>query len=299
MIKRIVDVSSPAYLHLKHKQLLIDKQGETVGQVPIEDLGVLILEHPAIVLTQALIVSCQQNNVAVVFCDERHLPYSVLLPISDGNNLHTKTIQQQIKLSIPTKKRIWQQVVIHKINGQAQVLKYFDKNAKSLEHLVSQVKSGDSENREAQAAQKYWRLLFGDTFRRDINVTGINSLLNYGYAIIRAMVARAIVASGLHPALGVQHHNQYNGLCLADDLMEPFRPWVDWLVYRLHQQNEIKDVNQTNKQCMLELLSDTVLFNQQKMPLMVACHYLLADIKRAFEDKRAKINYPQLLAMSE
>lgn len=299
MIKRIIDVSSPAYLHLQYKQLLIDKQGETVGQIPVEDLGILILQNPAIVLTQALIISCQKNNVAVVFCDERHLPYSVLLPISDGNNLHTKIIQQQINTSIPTKKRIWQQVVKHKITGQAQVLKYFAKNAKSLDRLVSQVKSGDSENSEAQAAQKYWRLLFGDTFRRNTDAAGINSLLNYGYAIIRAMVARAIVASGLHPALGVQHHNQYNGLCLADDLMEPFRPWVDWLVYRLNQEKEIEDVNQSNKQLMLELLSDTVLFNQQKMPLMVACHYLLSDIKRAFEDKKVKIHYPQLLAMSE
>jgi len=299
MIKRIIDVSSPAYLHLNHKQLLIDKQGETVGQVPIEDLGVLVLEHPAIVLTQALIVSCQENNVAVVFCDERHLPYSVLLPISDGNNLHTKIIQQQINTSIPTKKRIWQQVVKHKIAGQAQVLKYFDKDTKALEHLASQVKSGDSENKEAQAAQKYWRLLFGDGFRRDTDAAGINSLLNYGYAIIRAMVARAIVASGLHPALGVQHHNQYNGLCLADDLMEPFRPWIDWLVYKLNLEEKIINVNQENKQVMLSLLSDTVLYNQQKMPLMVACHYLLADVKRAFDDKKAKIIYPALLAMSK
>ncbi|MCK4840626.1 MAG: type II CRISPR-associated endonuclease Cas1 [Methylococcales bacterium] len=299
MIKRIIDISSPAYLYLKHKQLLIDQKGETMAQVAIEDLGVLILQHPAIVVTQALIVCCQKNNVAMVFCDERHLPYSVLLPISDANSLHTKIIQQQIDCSCITKKRIWQQIVKHKISGQAEVLKYFGKNAISLDRLVKQVKSGDIENAEAQAAQKYWRLLFGNSFRRDTDLAGINSLLNYGYAIIRAMVARAIVASGLHPALGVQHHNQYNGLCLADDLMEPFRPWVDWLVYKLNEQEDISDVNQSNKQLMLNLLSDTVVFNQQKMPLMVACHYVLGDIKRAFEDKSVKIHYPKLLAMSQ
>ncbi len=226
------------------------------------------------------------------------MPYSVLLPISDGNSLHSKIIQQQIKLTLPIKKRIWQQVVKQKISNQALVLKEFNKNEKSLVRLAKQVKTGDSENLEAQAAQKYWQLLFGNTFRRDTNATGINSLLNYGYAIVRAVIARAIVASGLHPALGVQHHNQYNGLCLADDLMEPFRPWIDWLVYRLNQEEKIEDVNQENKQVMLSLLSDTVLYNQQKMPLMVACHYLLADVKRAFKDKTIKINYPVLLALN-
>ncbi len=293
MIKRIVDISEPAYLHQQHHQLMIDKNGKTVAQIPIEDLGVLVLQHPAIVMTQAVIISCQQNNVAVIFCDARHLPYSVLLPISDGNSLHSKIIQQQSSLSLPTKKRVWQQIIKHKIKGQARVLNQLGKNATALERLADDVKAGDPDNLEAQAAQKYWRLLFGDAFRRDTDAEGINSLLNYGYAIMRAMVARAIVASGLHPALGVQHSNQYNGLCLADDVMEPFRPWVDLRVYQLSQQNTELSVTPDTKQAFLKLLGEPVRWNEQSVPLMVASHYLLADIKRAFDDKNQKINYPE------
>lgn len=295
MIKRIIDISEPAYLHQKHQQLLIDKNGKTVAQIPIEDIGVLILQHPAIVISQAVIITCQQNNVAIVFCDARHLPYSVLLPISDGNSLHSKIIQQQINLSLPAKKRVWQQIVRHKISGQARVLKHVGKNAVALERLAENVKAGDPDNLEAQAAQKYWRLLFGDDFRRDTDAEGINSLLNYGYAIMRAMVARAIVASGLHPALGVQHSNQYNGLCLADDVMEPFRPWVDLRVYQLALEHPELAVNHTTKQPFLKLLGESVRWGKQTMPLMVASHYLLADIKRAFEDKTQKIIYPEWL----
>lgn len=297
MIKRIVDISEQAYLHLLHQQLLIDKNGKTVAQIPVEDLGVLILQHPAIVLTQAVIICCQKNNAAIVFCDERHLPYSVILPLSDANSLHSKIIQQQINLSTPTKKRIWQHIVKHKITSQARVLKQLGKHTAALERLAANVKTGDPENLEAQAAQKYWPLLFGEHFRRDADADGINSLLNYGYAIMRAMVARAIVASGLHPALGLQHHNQYNGLCLADDVMEPLRPWVDLRVYQLSQQNQF-ELNQTTKQPFLNLLSEPVRWNRQTMPLMVASHYLLADFKRAFDDKNQKLNYPVWVELS-
>lgn len=298
MIKRIVDISEPAYLHQQHQQLLIDKQGITVAKLPIEDLGVLILQHPAIVLTQALIISCQQNNVAVVFCDARHLPYSVILPLSDGHSLHSKIVQQQVSLSLPVKKRLWQQIVKQKIAGQVRVLKQLDKNGLALERLAANVKSGDEGNLEAQAAQKYWPLLFGAQFRRDSDAEGLNSLLNYGYAVIRGVIARAIVGAGLHPALGLQHSNQYNGLCLADDLMEPFRPWVDLLVYQIAQQYPLLEINQHTKKPFLNLLSQPVAFNQQTMPLMVACHYLLADFKRAFTDSKQAFSYPQWLELT-
>lgn len=294
MIKRIVDISEQAYLHIQHRQLLIDKKGETVGQIPVEDLGVLILQHPAIVLTQAVIIECQKNNAVIVFCDERHLPYSIILPVSEANSLHNKIIRQQIELSPPTKKRIWRHIVRQKILAKAQVLRQLDKNAKPLERLAANVKAGDPENLEAQAAQKYWRLLFGEEFRRDRDEEGINSLLNYGYAIIRAMAARAIVAGGLHPSLGIQHSNQYNGLCLADDLMEPFRPWVDFIVLRLSLGTTSIEVNQQTKKPLLGLLSEPVIWNRQTMPLMVASHYLLADYKRSFEDKTLKLSFPSL-----
>jgi CRISPR-associated protein Cas1 len=293
MIKRVVDISEPAYLHVKNRQLLIDKEGKTVAQLPIEDLGVLILQNPAIVLTQALIVACQQNNVVLVFCDDKHLPYSVILPLTEANSLHSKIIKEQIAVSVPTKKRLWQQVVKHKINGQAQVLKALNKEFKHLQALAESVKAGDCDNLEAQAAQLYWRLLFGEDFTRDRELEGINSLLNYGYAIMRAMVARAIVGSGLHPALGLQHHNQYDGLCLADDLMEPFRPWVDLIVHRLSEMQGDLTVTRETKVPLLSLLSESVIWQGENMPLMVACHYLLADFKRCLSDSGMKLCYPQ------
>lgn len=296
MIKRTIDISEPAYLHLQHQQLLIDKQGETIAQIPVEDLGVVILQNPAIVITQAVIIACQKNNVVLVFCDERHLPYSVLLPISEGNNLHNKVLQQQLNLKLPSKKRLWQQVVKQKITTQAKTLKMLDKTYKPVERLAENVKAGDPENVEAQAAQTYWKLLFGNEFRRDVELDGINNLLNYGYAIMRAMVARAIVGSGLHPAIGLHHHNQYNGLCLADDLMEPFRPWVDFKVYQMTQCNPQLEVNKESKIPLLNLLSETVIWEQQNMPLMVACHYLLANVKRAYEDSAAMLIYPQIVS---
>jgi CRISPR-associated protein Cas1 len=299
MIKRIIDISEPAYLHVNHQQLMIDRKGETLASVPIEDLGVIILQNPAIVITQAVIIACQKNNVVLVFCDERHLPYSVLLPISEGNNLHSKVLQQQLNLKLPAKKRLWQQVVKQKIIEQAKTLKRLNKTYKPLERLAETVKAGDLENLEAQAAQTYWQLLFGREFRRDAQLDGINSVLNYGYAIMRAMIARAIVGSGLHPTIGLHHCNQYNGLCLADDLMEPFRPWVDFKVYQMSLWDPQLQVNKASKMPLLKLLTETVTWDKQTMPLMVACHYMLAHLKRAYEDSTITLKYPQLASQRQ
>ena len=293
MIKRIIDISDSAYRHLKHKQLLIDKNSETVTQAAIEDIGVLILQHPAIVLTQQVVIACQKNKVIIVFCDEKHLPYSVILPIAEGHTLHNKIIKQQISLTEPIRKRLWQNIVQQKIQQQAKTLALLGKNTKRLKHLVTEVRTGDSSNCEGIAAQAYWKLLFGSAFKRDVNLDGLNSLLNYGYAIIRAMVARSICGAGLHPTLGLFHKNQYNGLCLADDLMEPFRPWVDLLVYRIAQQRGV-EINQTNKQILLGLLSETVVHADKTMPFMVAMHYLMADLKRCYAKTQKCLIYPQL-----
>lgn len=295
MIKRIIDISEQAYLHIKHRQLLIDRDSKTIGQIPVEDLGVVILQHPAIVISQAAIIACQQQGVVVVFCDERHLPYSVLLPLSDGHTLHTKIMREQIAITQPTKKRLWQQIVQQKIRQQCETLGLFGKSTKLLERLIRQVKSGDTENHEAQAAQKYWRLLMGESFRRDYAAAGINCLLNYGYAIVRAMTARAIVGSGLHPSVGLHHRNQYNGLCLADDLMEPFRPWVDRIVYRIAQQQSTPEIDRETKALLLQLLIQRVHWRKHTMPLMVASHYLMANLKQAFSDRKVKLEYPQWL----
>lgn len=296
MIKRIIDISEEAYLHLKNKQLLIDKQGKNVAKIAIEDLGVLILQSPAIVLTQQVIIACQKSKVVIVFCDEKHLPYSVILPIAESHTLHNKILKQQIAIGEPLRKRLWQQIVQQKITEQAHTLDLLGKNSTKVKRLVAKVKAGDVDNCEAVAAQYYWTLLFGRDFKRDVDMGGINSLLNYGYAIIRAVVARSICGAGLHPTLGLFHKNQYNSLCLADDVMEPFRPWVDLLVYQLAQQNNNLTVDRENKQALLALLNETVIHNAHKMPYMVSTHYLIADLKRCFTKQQKKLPYPMLFS---
>lgn len=293
MIKQIVDISEAAYLHLKHQQLLIDKEGKTVGQIAIEDLGILILQHAAIVLTQQLIIACQKNMVVIIFCDERHLPYSAILPIADANSLHNKILKQQVNISEPIRKRLWQQIVQHKIKQQSLTLTILGKESTRLDYLIQKVKTGDSGNCEAIAAQTYWKLLFGNEFRRDADKEGVNSLLNYGYSIIRALIARSICGAGLHPALGIFHQNQYNTLCLADDVMEPFRPWIDWLVFQMTQDNQT-EINQSSKQILLGLLNETVIHDGKKMPFMVATHYLIADLKSCYNKEKKVLNYPQM-----
>ncbi len=299
MIKRVIDISEQAYIHMKNKQFIIERDQQVIATIPIEDLGAVILQHRAIVLTQAVIIACQENNVVLVFCDQQHLPYSVILPINDANSLHTRILIEQTQVSEPTKKRLWKQVVQRKIEEQALTLKLLDKNNKPLEFLAKQVKTGDKENHEAQAAQKYWRLLMGDNFRRDPKSGEINALLNYGYAIIRAIVARAIVGSGLHPALGLHHHNQYNGLCLADDLMEPFRPWVDYCVYQMVQSEQMLEVNQETKKILLGLLSESVIWKEKTLPFMVASHHYTANLKRAYKNSKEKMIFPHLVSRDQ
>jgi len=299
MIKRVIDISEKSYIHMKNKQLLIERKNQLIASIPIEDLGVVILQNRAIVITQAVIIACQENNVILVFCDKQHLPYSVILPISDANSLHTRILTEQTKVTLATRKRLWQQVVQHKITEQALTLKLLNKNSKSIEHIIKKVKTGDKENHEAQAAKKYWRILMGDDFRRDPKNGNVNALLNYGYAIIRAVIARAIVGSGLHPALGLHHHNQYNGLCLADDLMEPFRPWVDYCVYQMIESNQTLEINKETKKVLLGLLSENVTWKEKTLPFMVASHYVTATLKRAYNDNKERMIYPSLVSREQ
>ncbi len=293
MIKRTIDISHSSYLHLKNQQLLIDQQGETIGTIPVEDLGILILQHPAITITQGALLACQKNNVAVVFCDERHLPYSTLLPLGEGHQLHNKILQQQISISHPTRKRLWKEIVQEKIWQQALTLERYGLNSRPLQRLIKQVKSGDPDNLEAEAAQKYWRILMGDTFVRNRDANDSNLLLNYGYSVLRAMVARALVGTGLHPALGLFHHNQYDSLALADDLMEPLRPWVDTIVIQFNQQNREPVLDQSSKQALLSLLEQPVLWDKKETPLLVVSHLLAARLKQCYSNPKLRLIWPQ------
>ena len=293
MIKRIIDISERAYLHIKDRQLLVDKENVTVSTIAIEDLGILILQHPAITITQSAITLCQQSNVAILFCDERHLPASITLPLWSGHSLHTKVLREQVATKVPRRKRLWQQIVRAKISEQADTLDRIGLKSQVLARLHDKVRSGDPDNIEAQAAQVYWKALMGKSFRRDVAAEGVNSMLNYGYSIMRAMIARALVGTGLHPSIGLHHKNQYNGLCLADDVMEPLRPWVDSLVREIDTRSGEAKITRDVKQQILSLLSKQVSYGSEKMPLMLSAHYLAAQVKQAMSDSSIALHYPR------
>lgn len=294
MIKRIIEISTPARLSAKHAQLVIERDDSEPATVPIEDIGALILDHPAITHTQGVLNACSKNNVAVLVCDARHMPSSVLLPL-EANSLHSKTIALQTSISDPTRKRLWQTIVQAKIHEQAKVLKSVKGNDDPLPAYAKKVGSGDPENIEAQAARIYWVRLFGDEFRRNPDSAGINSLLNYGYAVMRAAVARAVVGAGLHPAIGLHHHNQYDTFALADDLMEPYRPLVDLKVYEYHESHDGEiEVNKESKQMLLNCLAWECTLGERRLPMMTALHYYTASLRRVLAGSDKKLEIPSL-----
>ncbi|MFN9113632.1 MAG: type II CRISPR-associated endonuclease Cas1, partial [Bacteroidota bacterium] len=241
MIKRTVEISRPAHVSLSRAQLMIKaKDGEAELTVPIEDLGVLVLDNAEITHSTAALLACMSNNVAVVLCDGRHLPSGLLQPF-EGHTLFQKHLRDQLDASQPQRKQLWQRIIQAKLKAQATTLEKHTGNDAHLGKLAAQVRSGDPDNLEAHAARRYFSSLFGDQFTRNPDLGGINSALNYGYALLRAAVARSIVGSGMHPALGIWHKNQYNAYTLADDLMEPLRPSADALIAERITKHPLKD----------------------------------------------------------
>ncbi|MBU0692286.1 type II CRISPR-associated endonuclease Cas1 [bacterium] len=292
MIKRVVEIGSDCQLSVTNSQLIIRQNNEQVGKVPLEDLGVLVLDNAMITYTLQLLQLCAENNVAVVFCDNKHMPKSLMQSLS-GHNLHSRILAAQTAVSEPIRKRLWQQIVVAKLDAQAHTLEQVGQTATMIRTIAKAVKSGDPENCEAQAAALYWRLLFGNDFRRDPEVDGINSLLNYGYAVVRAAVARAIVGTGLHPALGIHHHNQYDAYCLANDLMEPFRPAVDLCVRQLSQQNsEELAISKDTKRRLLGIFESQWIVRKKSLPFIVALQLYAAGIKRALIERKLKLDIP-------
>lgn len=294
MIKRIVEVGNPARLSLANQQLVIERQKQETVTVPVEDLGLLILDHQGIAHTQAVLTACWKRNVHVLLCDDKHLPGAVLLPL-DSHSLQSKTMAQQIRITEPIRKRLWQTIVRAKISGQAWVLQTVMGSADPLPALVEKVRSGDPSNVEAQAARFYWQQLFGTEFRRGNEMETINGLLNYGYAVVRAACARALVGAGLHPSFGLHHHNQYNSFCLADDLVEPLRPFVDLTVHRL-AQNGLNDdgLIKEHKQPLLEVLAQTCSIGDLRLPLMEALHHYAASLRQVMCGETQRLTIPEL-----
>jgi CRISPR-associated protein Cas1 len=295
MLKKTLFFNNAYHLSIKYNQLVItDKQSRQKKQRPVEDLGFVVLAHPQITFTQAVIQHFSANNTAVVFCDEKHHPASMLLHL-DTHQTQTEHFRAQVDASEPLKKQLWKQTVKKKIRNQAALLDFVEQDNEALLYMARQVKSGDTTNQEAQAARHYWSLLFGYDFNRHRFGNAPNNFLNYGYAILRAGVARALMGSGLLPTLGIHHRNKYNAYCLADDIMEPYRPYVDQHVWELVEAGAAGEELTTKlKAKLLKILSGDIVINKKKRPLMVGLSETTASLARCFKGESKKIIYPSL-----
>ena len=308
MIKKTLYFENPAYLSMKNKQLVIKlpevENNETLPEsfkekntktIPIEDIGVLIIDNKQITITHGLIEALLENNCALITCGSNRMPISYTMPL-DGNTIQSERFQAQIEASLPLKKQLWQQTVQAKITNQAYVLNTTrGAIVKNMQAWVNQVKSGDTDNLEGRAAVYYWGNIFPETvnFRRDREGIPPNNLLNYGYAILRAIIARALVSSGLLPTFGIHHHNRYNAYCLADDIMEPYRPFVDRLVIEIvNSEINIEELSKDIKIKLLGIPTLDVIINGQRSPLMVAASQTTASLAKCYSGELRKIAYP-------
>ena len=309
MIKKTLYFGNPVYLSLKNAQLVIklpevvknDTLPESFKRTsevtkPIEDIGVVVLDHKQITITSGALEALLENNCAIITCDSKSMPIGLMLPLY-GNTTQNERFRQQLDASLPLMKQLWQQTIKAKIENQAVVLKeYSDVETKCMNVWAADVKSGDSNNLEARAAAYYWKNLFQiEGFTRDRDGIPPNNLLNYGYAILRAVVARGLVESGLLPTLGIHHHNRYNAYCLADDVMEPYRPDVDRLVCGMIKQGV--DYTELTKELKAQLLTIPVLETHiagKRSPLMVAVGQTTASLYKCFSGELRKISYPEM-----
>lgn len=301
MIKRTLQFINPAYLSLKDGQLVIELThlktlGEKDGKkyVPIEDIGIVLLDHQQITITHGCLAALLANNAAVITCDQSHHPTGLMLPI-DGHYTQSERFRNQIEASLPLKKQLWQQTIQAKIFNQAAVLAGRNIEHNNMLHWAKSVRSGDPDNFEARAAAYYWKNVFPDKveFFRGREGDPPNNLLNYGYAILRAIVARGLVCSGLLPTLGIHHRNKYNAYCLADDIMEPYRPYVDLIVLQLIDDGEnFLELGKEIKMKLLSLATVDVTFDRGKSPLMVGVQTTTSSLSKCYDLTVRKIQYP-------
>ena len=307
MIKKTLYFGNPIYLSLRNAQLVLrmpdaDKLEESFKQnaertIPIEDIGVVVLDNRRITITTGAMEALLANNCAIITCDSTDLPVGLMLPLC-GNTTQSERFRTQIDASLPLKKQLWQQTVRQKILNQATVLsKNTGAIVKNMQVWANEVRSGDPDNFEARAAAYYWRNLFPTlpNFVRGREGDPPNNLLNYGYAILRACVARGLVGSGLLPTLGIHHHNRYNAYCLADDIMEPYRPYVDDLVIQIMQEYpDYSELNRSIKAALLTIPALDVVLDGKRSPLMIAVGQTTASLAKCFNGELRKIAYPEL-----
>uniref|UniRef100_UPI004026063A type II CRISPR-associated endonuclease Cas1 n=1 Tax=Segatella hominis TaxID=2518605 RepID=UPI004026063A len=291
MIKQTLFFSTPVCLSLKNYQIVISwKDCDDKITRPIEDIGCVVLENQMINITLPLLNELVKNNVAVILCDNKMMPTSMLQNL-DANTTQAESLKFQLAITDPMKKQVWKQIIESKIKNQAAVLALAGKNKDILKPYYNNVKSGDSDNREGLAAKIYWNSLLGNSFKREREGCSPNSLLNYGYSILRAAVARALLGSGLLPNLGIFHKSRYNAFPLADDVMEPYRPFVDEIVYRLYE-NGITELNKESKSEIMRVLNCDVNIGKVKRPLQIALTMTTASLVKYYTGEIKKLSLP-------
>ncbi len=296
MLKRTIYIGNPTYLKLKQNQMVVvEPETKAIkGTIPIEDMALLLLDHHQITLSTQLINHLMGNTVAVVHCDNHHLPNGLMLPMVGHSEL-TERWRNQLNASVPLKKQLWKQTVIAKIENQKQLLEVEKKYSTPMQNYLEKVTSGDEQNMEGKAANHYWKYLLND-FQRERFGDAPNNFLNFGYAILRSIVARALVSSGMLPAQGIFHKNKYNPYCLADDIMEPYRPFVDKLVLEYIERNPTtEELTKEAKAYLLQIATQDVEIDGNIRPLLVAITATTASLYKCFTGERRTVLYPKIV----
>jgi len=296
VIKRIIEISQArTYLSVKLGQLVVNQEGVDKS-IPCEDIGVVILNHPAITITNPALNTLLENGAVVLTCDRENMPSGIFMPLDSSHNM-TEEVRYQVNAKEPLNNRLWKQIVKSKISHQAKVLSGNERAYGALKELGKQVKSGDRTNIEARAAKVYWKYFLGDEpFKRRRDGDSPNELLNYGYMIIRAAVARAICSAGLLSCVGIHHRNKYNGFCLADDLLEPFRGFAEQIVLDIWNDSSLKEqgLSQQVRAKLLSVLFERIIVGDFTGPLLVALHRTCASLKRCYRGEHDKLLLPKL-----
>ena len=302
MLKRTILVENKSSITTKNLQLLL-KSETRESTIPIEDIGFLVLDHPEIYLSIPAMNLIVENNTAIIICGSNHLPNGMLLNLN-SHHIQQEIFKNQIEASIPLKKQLWQQTIVEKISNQGQLLEKITATKNSFPFLASKVLSGDTTNMEGVAAQQYWKFfpqpnLEKDGIKRERYGDYPNNFLNYGYVILRVAIARSLSGSGLLNTLGIHHKSKYNAFALADDIMEPFRPIVDEKVFDIMQRYQEQELNTSIKAELLQILTRTVYFKDEKSPLMVGLQKTASSLQQCFTGNRKKIKYPKLWSLTD
>lgn len=292
MLKKTILLENKASLSTKNLQLVIKTEVKE-SSIPIEDIGFLVIDNSEIYLSIPALNLLIDNNTSIIICNSSHLPNGMFLNLN-SHHIQQEIFKNQIDATQPLKKQLWQQTIIEKIKNQGLLLEMITGNKNSFEFLASKVLSGDTSNMEGVAASQYWKSFFEINFKRERFGDYPNNFLNYGYAILRAATARALSGSGLLNTLGIHHKSKYNAFALADDIMEPFRPIVDEKVVEIMQKYDEQELNTLIKSELLQILTRTVYFKEEKSPLMVALQKTASSLQQCYTGHRKKIKYPKL-----